>query len=103
MLFRINLTVRHVGRPARATALRAMPHSTTIPRGQQAIENGAAYEKAWPAESRPIHRLRLAETVPDVAVSQNVNWVGSVVLEFFSDLTDENAKVRAFVSEARTA
>src|ERR1700759_2298582 len=102
MLFVIDLTVRHVGRPARATALRAMLHSTTIPRGQQAIENGAAYEKAWPAESRPIHRLRLAKTVPDVAVSQNVNWVGSVVLEFFSDLTDENAKVRAFVSEART-
>jgi hypothetical protein len=48
------------------------------------------------------HQLWLAKTVSDVAISQNVSWVGSVVLQFLTDLTDENANIRAFVSEAGT-
>ena len=41
-------------------------------------------------------RLWLAKAVSDVAVSQNVNWVGSVVFKFLTNLTDENPQIRAF-------
>jgi hypothetical protein len=92
--FVIDLTVRHVGRPARATAARTMLHSTTIRRGLR--------DWLGRLNQGPSHRLWLAKTVSDVAVSQNVSWVGSVVLQFLADLTDENANIRAFVSKART-
>jgi len=44
-------------------------------------------------------RLWLAKAVSDVAVCQDVNWVCGVVFEFFTDLTDENAQIRAFASK----
>jgi hypothetical protein len=48
------------------------------------------------------HRLCLAKAISDVAVGQDINWVCGVVFQFLADLTDENPKVSAFVSEART-
>jgi hypothetical protein len=48
------------------------------------------------------YHLWLAKAISDVAVGQDINWVCRVVFQFLADLTDENSKVSAFISEART-
>src|ERR1700751_3846969 len=39
-------------------------------------------------ESRAIPPLWIPKAVTDVTVSQNIDWVGSVVFQFLADLTD---------------
>lgn len=46
--------------------------------------------------------LWLAKAISNVAVGQNINGVRGIVFEFLAKLPNENAQIRAFISEARS-
>ena len=43
----------------------------------------------------------LAKAVPDVAVGQDVRWIGWIIIKFLAELTNENAQIRAVADKVR--
>src|SRR5580658_9171498 len=77
------------------TGLSMTPHRTHAKHASAGFVFNAGQTRAEECQLAEGAASWLAKAVPDVAVGEQVCWIGRIILEFLTELTDEDAQIRA--------